>query len=149
MGARAARCDAVNRSSASGSVAEALRIEWSPRGRRQAHQQIAASLAPGQPRRAAQLHQLLAQRDLVAEFEQCFGGYGLRLDSLDDVTTAHWLTMWTVVHDAPFPDAALVRTVREQQGQCRSVGDAAGLAQMARSTTQSMRTKRGITPMPR
>ena len=91
-----------------------LHFDWSPQVRREAHRDMAASYAPGQPKLAAQLREAFAQRDFVADFERRFSPLGLAANHLGDVTAAHWLSMWTVVHDAPFPSHAQVQRVREQ-----------------------------------
>ena len=103
-----------NREQASRSAKKDLRFDWSPHVRREAHREMAASYAPGQPRLAAQLREAFAQRDFVADFERRFSVLGLEANHLGDVTAAHWLSMWTVVHDAAFPSAAQVQRVREQ-----------------------------------
>lgn len=54
------------------------------------------------------------RRDPAAAFERRFAAAGLSRHDLGDVLAAHTLAMWSIVHDAPLPDAAVAAGVRAQ-----------------------------------
>lgn len=86
--------------------ADTLEIVYDPRWSVEARREIAASLAaPGFAQDT--LLQAMETRDYVAEFRTQFDPLGLDYRHLGAVTAAHWIGMWTIVHDAPMPDTEL------------------------------------------
>jgi len=62
------------------------------------------------PERVAQI----GDRDFIAEFALRFAPLGLRADNFADAMTAYWVSMWSLVHRRPLPDAALIPAARKQ-----------------------------------
>lgn len=76
--------------------------------------EVVDSLAGGDRALAAQVRKAVAERDIVAEFTERLGEYGLRADNLADAATGYWVAVWVVIHDAPFPPAGHVAAARAQ-----------------------------------
>jgi hypothetical protein len=58
--------------------------------------------------------QLLAKIDFEAVFESAMQKHGLARGNMIDAMTGYWLTMWSIVHRAPFPDQEAVIGTRAQ-----------------------------------
>lgn len=58
--------------------------------------------------------QLLANIDFEAVFDSAMKKHGLRSGNMIDAMTGYWLTMWSIVHRAPFPDRAAIDGTRAQ-----------------------------------
>jgi len=56
----------------------------------------------------------LGEHDYPEEFRETFGPLGLKPDNLADAMTGYWVTMWSLVHRRPLPDAALIPAARKQ-----------------------------------
>ena len=63
---------------------------------------------------AAEAARELDRRDPGQAFGHRFADLGLSHTQLADVLAAHLIAMWSIVHDAPLPDAATAAGVRAQ-----------------------------------
>ena len=80
----------------------------------QVHRELVDSLVTRTGIGVDEAERELDRRDLPGAFDRRFAAPGLSRHDLGDVLAAHTLAMWSIVHDAPLPDAATASAVRAQ-----------------------------------
>lgn len=91
-----------------------LDFESSPTVSALVRREFIDSLAKASRQPPAAIEQLIRGRDFISDFGQWMAPYDLNLNNLGDVVTGYWVSMWSIIHEAPLPPAGHVASAREQ-----------------------------------